>query len=305
MGSSGTILQDRDWQTLIYKIQNGLCTPFIGAGASYPVLPLGGQLATALIEEEEKWGKKCPLKDRTDLPKVAQYLAVTHDDGTWPKLKIRDFIKNRPQTDFTDENEPHRVLADLELPIYLTTNYDNFMVTALRRKHPQARQEFARWTRKLLEENSSDFDDGYEPSPENPVVFHLHGHTEFYEGMVASEDDYLDFLVNISKDLGSSPSDARKRAMLPPRIRRAITSSTLLFIGYSLGDINFRVILRGLVGSLERAAKQVNIAVQFAGDDPSELKDYLEQYFQYTLQLKVFWGSAAEFAQQLRSRWRH
>jgi hypothetical protein len=303
MGSEETILQDRDWQTLIYKIKSGLCTPFIGAGASYPVLPLGAQLSGALLDDDEKSGKKCPLRDRGDLPKVAQYLAVTHDDGTWPKLKIRDFIKQKPLADFSNENEPHRVLADLDLPIYLTTNYDNFMVTALRRRHPEARQEFSRWTRKLLEENASAFDDGYDPTPQSPVVFHLHGHTEFYEGMVASEDDYLDFLVNISKDLGSPPAGARQRAILPVRIRRALTSSTLLFIGYSLGDINFRVILRGLVGSLERAAKQVNIAVQFAGDDPEELREYMEQYFQYTLQLKVFWGSAAEFARELRSRW--
>jgi len=128
MAARGTILDERDWQTLIYKIKSGLCTPFIGAGVSYPRLPLGSGLAEELLQEEEKSGCKCPLQERGDLPRVAQYLAVTHDDGTWPKLKIRDFIKAQPQPDFSDENEPHRVLTDLDLPIYLTTNYDNFMV---------------------------------------------------------------------------------------------------------------------------------------------------------------------------------
>lgn len=304
MAAPTPILEDRDWQALIYKIRNGLCTPFIGAGASYPVLPLARELSEALLEEDERDGAKCPLTDRTDLAKVSQYLAVRYEDGTWPKLKIRDYLAARGKPDFTNPDEPHRVLADLNLPVYLTTNYDDFMVSALRRNQPKARQEYARWTRKMLEENGSAFDDGFDPSPAEPVVFHLHGHSGFPESMVASEDDYLDFLVNISKDLGSSPADARKRSMLPPRIRRAITSSTLLFIGYSLTDVNFRVILRGLVGSLERSGKQVNIAVQFAGKDPEDLKHYLEQYFQYTLQLKVFWGTAAEFAGQLRARWR-
>ena len=33
--------------------------------------------------------------------------------------------------DFRAPSEPHAVLADLPLPIYMTTNYDDFMVKAL------------------------------------------------------------------------------------------------------------------------------------------------------------------------------
>ena len=51
------------------------CTPFIGAGACYPYLPLGGELAY-------KWSStyNYPLKDSNDLPKVAQFRAIDHFD---------------------------------------------------------------------------------------------------------------------------------------------------------------------------------------------------------------------------------
>ena len=62
--------------------------------------------------------------------------------------------------------------------------------------------------------------------------------------MVASEDDYLDFLVNVSKDLAISPTGPNQRVMLPLPIRTAVSTTTLLFVGYSLADVNFRVMLR-------------------------------------------------------------
>ena len=35
---------------------------------------------------------------------------------------------------------------------------------------------------------------------DNPVVFHLHGHLGLAESLVLTEDDYLDFLVSISRN---------------------------------------------------------------------------------------------------------
>jgi hypothetical protein len=300
------MLSEKHWTTLLDKIKTGSCTPFIGAGASLPLLPLAKDLAEKLLcEEEERTKKKYPLKDRTDLARVTQYLAVTHEDGLWVKSKIAELIKDAQKPDFRREGEPHALLADLGLPVYLTTNYDDFLVAAFNSRHRPFQREFCRWNRKLLEEYPSEFDAGFEPTPATPVVFHLHGHAELPETMVASEDDYLDFLVNISKDLAGSPAGHQQRAMLPARIRRAITSTTLLFVGYGLADINFRVILRGLVGSLERSGRQIHITVQFdeGKEDAAEVRNYMEQYFSWTLDLKVFWGSSGDFAKELRQRW--
>jgi hypothetical protein len=300
------MISENDWRTLLGKIRAGYCTPFIGAGAADGVLPSASQLAQDLLSDEESGtSTACPLPNREDLARVSQYLAVTHQDGTWPKMKIAERIRRSPRPNFEDENEPHRTLADLNLPIYLTTNYDAFMVDALRAKGRAVKREFARWTERLLADHPSAFDTGYRPNTDEPVVFHLHGHTEVQQSLVASEDDYLDFLVRISKELGTNPRTIREKAILPPRIRSALAGTTLLFIGYSLNDINFRVILRGLVGSLERSSRHIHIAVQLSSGSARELDEYLEQYFRWTLDLSVFWGTAREFSAQLRRRLRN
>src|SRR5205085_12621647 len=73
-----------------------------------------------------------------------------------------------------------------------------------------------------------------ESDVQRPVVFHLHGHTGLAESMVLTEDDYLDFLINLARD----------DDLLPHRIQEAFTSTSLLFVGYSLSDWNFRVLFR-------------------------------------------------------------
>ena len=295
-----------DWGTLLSRIKNKACTPFIGARAAAAYLPLGGGLAQQLAQEFSY-----PLADRQDLARVTEFVAVTKRDGMVPKDRIREVIQNAASPAFEDKSEIHRVLAGLDLPIYLTTNYDDFMFRALRSDGKDAKREVCRWNKLLLEQESSAFDTGYDPTPANPVVFHLHGRADIPESIVVTEDDYLDFLVNISKDLAVSPTGAQQKAALPVRIRSAIRNTTLLFIGYRLADLNFRVILRGLLGSIEQSTKRISIAVQLrpdtsdrknVEDEVDRMQDYLEQYFNWTLNLQVYWGPAADFARELQKR---
>jgi hypothetical protein len=299
------------WKTLIGKIRAGRCTPILGAGAAFPALPLAKDLAEELLRDEEvATGKSAPPIDRTDLAKVTEYIAVKRYDNVWPKdrttEKLREHLKKylkKPESlDLKSPDEPHRTLAALRLPIYLTTNYDDFMYNALKESGVDPVREVARWNSELLKDVESEFDSGYEPSKDRPLVFHLHGHWDRPESMVATEDDYLDFLVNISRDLATSPTDPSKKAILPTRVRRALTGSTLLFLGYSLADLNFRVILRGLVGSLSASARQLNLSVQYCSGERGELEMYTEEYFGHTLNIHVFWYSAREFCQELNAR---
>ena len=130
--------------------------------------------------------------------------------------------------------------------------------------------------------------------------------------MVVTEDDYLDFLVNTSKDLSMSPTGPQQRVVLPLRIRTAITNTTLLFVGYRLADLNFRVILRGLLGSLEHSTRRISITVQLKPEGPGaekeeeilRIQDYLERYFDWTFNLQVYWGPAHQFVRDLRQHLR-
>jgi hypothetical protein len=217
-----------------------------------------------------------------------------------PKYEIKERFEKVTPPDFTEPDEPHQVLADLPLPVYITTNYDNFMVQALRGRNKNPERELCRWNR-LVKEHPSIFEKepGFDPTAKHPVVFHLHGHTEVPESLVITEDDYLDFLVNISKD----------QELITPRIQRAFRETSLLFLGYKLADWNFRVLFRSLVGYLEKSVSQVHVSVQLAPKEDEvsdkqkkEAQDYFDQYFD-KLNIRMYWGTCREFAAELRRQW--
>jgi hypothetical protein len=82
------------------------------------------------------------------------------------------------------------------------------MVRALVAVGKEPKQEICRWNPDLVDAYTSVFDkaEGFEPTIQSPVVFHLHGYADDPSTMVLSEDDYLDFLVELARDPESAPS---------------------------------------------------------------------------------------------------
>jgi hypothetical protein len=293
-------LTDENWDLLLTRIKTGKCTPFLGAGANYGLLSGGGAIAQKWAQEHQY-----PLSDGSDLAKVAQYLAIRYGDPVWPKDAIRQIlISEKASLDLSKvlraEDSPLAILAQLPIPVYITTNYDDLMSHALtlQGKRPQA--EMCRWNQYMLRWHKSLFSRGsrYMPSAAEPLVFHLHGHQDKVESLVLTEDDYLDFLISMSK---------QQDDLLPSPILEAITGTSLLFIGYRLADLNFRVLFRGLVNSMEGALRRISVAVQLPPADTAELgkenaQRYLDQYFG-NAQVRVYWGTAAEFTKDLHERW--
>jgi hypothetical protein len=279
------MLTDATWDLLVQRIKGGRCTPFLGAGTSFGTLPLGAEIAKQWAQEH-----RYPLDNPNNLIEVAQFLAVQFDP-LFPKEKILKSIAGAKAPDFTQPDEPHGLLADLPLPVYLTTNYDDFMVQALKSRHRDARQELCRWN-EAIQGDPSVFDKGFTPTVANPVVYHLHGHT-VPESLVLTEDDYLNFLASIARNPG----------LLPERIQKAMDNSTCLFIGYKLADWNFRVLFQGLKPRL----RYTNIAVMMPHADPEvarKQQEYLNRYYA-AMDLQVYWGSARAFVAELRERWRN
>jgi hypothetical protein len=297
------MLNDTDWGTLVDKIEAGECTPFLGAGAAAGALPVASELATHLLNAHQKGRPEvCPLPDQHNLAAVAQYVAVKHKESAWVKARIRDKINSFSRPDFSQPGEPHGLFARLPLRLYLTTNYDDFLYSAVLAQRPNAHREFSRWTADHLEQHHSVFDDKYKYTGNNPVVFHLHGiaDDEYYRSIVVTEDDYVDFLVAMSRDLALTSA----REMVPTAIRRAVTQSSLLFVGYSLKDINFRVLLRGLLGRLNPASRDLSLTVQFEDDSVGEMNNYLKEYFHFSFQLSLVHASAGDFCTELQERCR-
>lgn len=287
------MLTDQDWGILLRRIQDGKCTPFLGAGVNTGILPLGADIARQWAAENNY-----PLEDSHDLARVAQFLAVIRDDPMYAKEEILRQFKTTAPPNYSRPDEVHAILADLPLPVYITTNYDDFMTQALKSRGKDVCWDLCHWN-SLLQNRPSVFDSatGFHPTPTQPVVFHMHGHQDVSESIVLTEDDYLDFLVSIS----------RNRSLLPPRIQEALTGASLLFIGYRLADWDFRVLFRGLVSAMESSLRRINVAVQLLPSvkdvDQEKVQRYLTEYFD-DMHVRVFWGTAKDFAVALSKRWK-
>jgi len=296
-------LEDGDWDLLLRRIKDGKCTPFLGAGVCAEKIPVYSQIA-------EEWVKKYdyPMEDSYDLTRVAQFVAVAKDHMT-PKeemcSKIKEKLKEVAPGYFDNPDEPHRVLADLPLSIYITTNYDDFMVQALKSRGKTPIQEYCRWNKCIMQSERTSSD--YVPTPEKPLVFHLHGLCEIPESdgscekipesLVLTEYDYLDFLAAIS----------RNQNLLPLRIQRAFTNTSLLFLGYKIADWDFHVLFRILDEYLDISMKRKHYSVQLVpGYVPEAQKEKAQKYLGRCfaeLDIQVYWQDCREFAKELRTRW--
>ncbi len=310
--------RNADWNSILYAIHHKNCTPFLGAGAAAGILPLGGQLAADWAREYE-----FPFyRERKNLMRVAQYVSVDQDNDVlrrqiWHKLAwepkaLRVYGRKWPVGRdrvwpiFSNPDEPHRVLASLDLPLYITTNYDSYMYLALKHLGKGARREICQWYKGEERETGKRVVGGSgtsrpEPTPENPLVYHLHGHFGKPESMVLTEDDYIDFLINVSK-----------YEVIPKEIEVALERTAFLFVGYSLEDINFRFLFRKLAERMRGGTNVRHVSVQLQPrqyETPEKLRlrarkqlEYLQKHFR-TREVKVYWGPADEFARELRRRW--
>ena len=277
-------MSEYDWELLLERINDKNCTPFLGAGACEGVFPLGSQIAQQWALEQGY-----PLEDSRDLARVSQYIAVTRD-FMYPKNKLQKQFQNIPFPDFTASNEPHAVLAELNLPIYMTTNYDDCMFEALKKRDKDVKQEVCLWNTRIKQKSIFDTSPG--PTPASPLVFHLHGNLKVPESLVLTEDDYLDFLIQLS----------RNKKLLPARIQEALAGSTLLFLGYRLADWDFRVLFRGILNYLEKSTAYAHISVQLAPGQ-EKAQQYLTKYFD-KLDIRIYWGTCRQFVEELRSKWK-
>jgi hypothetical protein len=305
------------WQGLVRNIQRGRCTPIIGPRAR-------GRWGPNLSKLIERWDAEYgyPFPTAGNPTPIAQYIAVRQGDAfsryevlealvealmeqlpeeLQPSIKpdnLTDFVEQVGWEELAAEDpyDVHNVLANLDLPMYLTTNYDNFMTEALKAQGKAPIREICRWD-EMLDFVPSIFEDdpSYEPTPEEPLVYHLFGSDEEVDSLVLTEDHHFDFLVNVA----SEPD------RIHPIIRAAVMNTALMFVGYNFEDWGFRVLLHALVkqgqrrrGGLKHVGVQLDPA-QAQAQDIEEARDYLKLAFQVD-DINVYLGSVQQFMAELR-----
>jgi hypothetical protein len=279
-----------------------------------------------------------PLADGHNLTRVAQFLSVTRQDPAWAKFRYLQFLKqslfesargesgadqsflegvrneirtltfsklaakrlNHP--DFGQGREtPLSILATLDVPVYLTTSYHLLMEDALKAVGKTPRTEVYCW-QQGLEQNippECASDPTFEPGINTPLVYHLHGVDIFTDSLVLTEDDHLEFLVNVTQDF-------REVDMIPSTVRNALTNGLLALLGYELHAWDLRVLLQGVIK--DSALRPGSVAIQLMPGQAQGIKNsagfqqYLQKYFGQ-VNISVYWGDPHTFVETLRKEW--
>lgn len=252
-------------QSITARIKSGKLVPILSHAAVNDLL-LGGH--ETFIDDYATYLEHQPLNNQPNLPQMTQFksvlrghardpLMIKKDYLTFAKSRLYDLAKAAgvpsgllteldeafdtiPLSDFParlgfpslddPSTNPLLHLTDFDIPIYLTTSYHNCLEMALERAGKRPRTEICRWNQ-LVESQTSVFDGHYEPTANEPLVYHLYGFDTIPESLVLTEDDHLQFLVALSRGRGTQTdpvpglTPARKLrwrgARLSPRFSRA------------------------------------------------------------------------------------
>ncbi len=293
-----TGMDDGDWEILLGRVRDGKCTPFLGAGASAHILPTGADLA-------DRWASELgyPRPERGDLARIAQYIAITRDPP-YPKELVSKACKAVDLAKAIQPGDCYDMIADLELPIYITTNYDDLLLQALRNKRKQPQALLCPWNTSVQELAKKTYT--YDPSPERPAVYYLHGSAQKPGSIVLTEDDYLDFIVWITRSWKLQANVS----YIAPAVKYALAETSLLFFGFSQNDWSFRVLMR-CIWQTGANLGATNVAVQLSPLGPNatevdreKVANYLTEYFRgiHNNPVKIYWGKAEEFMRELKTR---
>jgi hypothetical protein len=292
------------WDDLIRFIDQKKCIPFIGPAASSPWISLREVAENWMKEYHYPFEDPDVVKTRTGeedsykLARVSQFLAIKKGER-FPKIQLRKRLTDtltKIQSPLSVEH-PYSVLAELDLPIYITTNYDHLMEAALRSGRKEPKSEYCRWNEKLdpLSEESR----RYQPTVSKPLVYHLHGDIDTPDSLVLTERDYFDFVIKMNKE--------SEQDLFPTVICRELPGSSLMFVGYTLQDINFRAIFQGALSPFQSSRRRkttTNVAVQIPPSISTGV-EYLDEYATNMFEVHAYWGNIDAFVKELRERWRN
>jgi hypothetical protein len=313
------------WPALLRSIKRGQCTPVLGPGLYEPFLGAPREIA-------QRWAEAYhyPMAphERESLPQVAQYLTINQYQRA-PYDELEEYLQGEIQSRFSDSlpddlrqgrvpleklveavgaqmrqdypYEPHQALAQLPLPIYITTNPDGLLTAALKDAGKDPQIVLCPWNEYIEQiESIYDREPDYFPTPDRPLVYHLFGRIDEPDSIVLTEDDYFDFLIGVTGN----------KELIPSAVRRALADTALLFLGFQMDDWNFRVLFRSILSQQggSRRDRYAHIAAQIEPEEgrnlePERARSYLENYFAKGADISLFWGSPEDFIKELISRW--
>jgi hypothetical protein len=310
------------WPAILRAIKRSQCTPILGPGLYEKLL---GSPRDIALRWAEQYHYPLEPHGRESLPQVAQFLTINqYQAAPFDALEdtliqeIRQRLGDGAQLTGhenldqlmeiagstlrrSDPLEPYRVLAELPLPIYITTNLNNLLASALKETNKDPQVVLCPWNEDVkMIESIYDTEPDYLPTIDRPLVYHLFGRLSQPESVVLTEDHYFDFLIGVTRN-----SD-----LIPPDVRRALADTALLFLGFHIDDWQFRVLFRSIISQQgsSRRGRYPHIAVQIEPEEdrllePERARRFLESYYFQGANISLYWGNVEDFVGELLPRW--
>ena len=313
---------ENTWAALESAIAQGYATPVLGPGLTDPI---HGSLQDIARGWVKRWHLPIPLRDQNNLAKIAQYLTISIDRRA-PRLGLRrelaqeisdrrnqakpdDPIWNLPsdllgqgnveaaiaeigrRQRSIDEDDPHRVIAGLPVPVYVTTGWTDLLQEALLACGKEPTTDCFAWNRRRAWKDTTSND--ISPTTEKPLVCHLFGRLNDPDSLVLTEDDHFRWLEAWIENM----------RMIQPAVARALIDSSLLFLGFQPDDSHLRFVLRGIntIPGSAGLQRSIHVAVIPGPQNYEMEQEVMDQEFGVD-RIRIYRGETREFLHELRQR---
>lgn len=201
---------------LVSELSNNLCVPFIGAGFSKNAIstqkkniPLWSDLIDTMCKKLNFVNSKLTTNDYQDIAEKFE--------ERFTRLKLIELCMEQIQDLEYEPGYVHYLLSTLGFKRIITTNYDSIIERAYR-KNGRTIQRIT--TKQQLAV--------YEASQQTCII-KMHGDFDSIEKLIITKSDYDNFFKN--------------NEFIADYIKGIFRTKTLLFMGYSLNDPDFKQII--------------------------------------------------------------
>lgn len=231
-------------------LYNNELAVFAGAGLS---IDAGYYSWEKLLEEPAKKLELDISKEKHDLISLAQFYCNKNKRSAINELLLDSFPSNKKPT------ENHKILSQLPISTYWTTNFDTLIEDALKENNKNVS---VRKADKDLQLSYKNYD---------AVVYKMHGDIQSPSEAVITRDDYEEYGIN-------------SRKLFRDVLEGALLTKTFLFLGFSFSDPNFNFVLskmRVLLGDDNRSHYYILKKIVEPNKDKFEEEEYKKALDEY------------------------
>ncbi|MFO1430693.1 MAG: CHAT domain-containing protein [Candidatus Competibacteraceae bacterium] len=316
-GFTGEKSEFEQWRSICGFVNGGKVVPIIGPDLAEHLYGTMQELAQELAGKN---GFPLSDYDKMDLAKVTQYISIK-DSPEAAKLEVKNALFSNLQGTtkqltgaepparpkelwpilidglWKNEHDPYRILAECNAGIYVSANAVPLLDKFLEKSGKSPQPLITQWR----DERRAETEFYPDPKPDKPYVYYVYGRVDNDTTWVLTEDDFFDYLIRSSLYY----------TLMPDVIGKALTSNSLLFLGFNLNDWKFRILLRMITakGGSSNLRNYNHVGVQVNPDyhtltDIERFKRYLKKYFDQ-VKIDIYWGTAADFLKELSIQLKH